>query len=267
MNHLAGILIFVVITLFISCDSNSPTSFDCTQSDLSLNVDAIFGTSSCDVADGSLTVVASGGKEPYKFAINNLAAQPTGAFNGLLPGIYSVKVIDANKCEIELSNVTITAEGFSVNADVQPDNLCLDGNGSVTVTVEDGQSPPYQYQIEGSSFSDNNIFTGLEQGNHSITVRDNNNCTVQLNITIPRGNSGTSWINEVLPIIDSRCATSGCHDGKFRPDLRIYDKAFFYRDFIKKYTQDGSMPFDGPKLNEGQIKLIACWVDDGAPQN
>lgn len=267
-NRLISFAILAAFHFLVSCVNNdTPEPFNCTESDLSLNVDTIEGASSCNVADGSITVTVIGGKEPYKFSINDLASQSEGVFNGLLAGIYSVKVVDANKCEVEMTNVNVTATGFSVVAEVQPDNLCLNGGGSITINVEEGQSPPYQYQIEGSSFSDNNDFVGLQKGNHRITVKDNSNCTVQLNITVPHTNTGTSWENEILPIIELRCSISGCHDGKFQPDLSLYEKAFFYRDLIKKYTLDGSMPFDGPKLTQDQISLIACWVDDGAPQN
>lgn len=267
LNRLLGLFVVVCFGGYFSCESNDITVFNCAESDLSLNIDAVQGTSGCSIPDGSITVTALGGKEPYKFSINDLAPQSNGVFTNLLAGIYSVKVVDANKCEIKLNNINVTATGFNISADVEPDNLCVDGDGSVTITVEDGHAPPYQYQIVGQNFSDNNLFTGMEEGNHLITVKDNNDCTVQLDITIPHGNTGTSWVNDIKPIVEAQCATGGCHDGQFRPDLRIYDKAFFYRDLMKKYTQDGSMPFDGPKLTQDQVKLIACWVDDGAPQN
>lgn len=260
------VLLFLISSGIYSCD-NHETPFNCAESDLSLNVDVIGVASGCNISDGAITLTAQGGKEPYKFQINNHPLQATGVFANLLPGIYSAKVIDANSCETLLGNINVTATGFVVSADVESDYLCIDGNGMVTVTVDDGQFPPYQYQMEGQTFSSNNIFTGLQKGNHVITVKDNSDCTVQLNVTIPHGNSGTSWTSDIKPIMEARCAVSGCHDGKYRPDLRLYDKAYFYRDLIRKYTQDGSMPFDGPKLSQNQIQLISCWVDDGAPQN
>jgi hypothetical protein len=267
LNRLLSHLVLTTLYLLGSCSDDVPEPVNCEESGLSLSVGSTSGASGCSIADGSISVIATGGKEPYRFSINNLTPQTEGTFSGLLAGIYSVKVVDANKCESEITNVTLSASGFSVTAQVQPDNLCLDGDGSITIIVEDGQAPPYQYQLLGNSFSDNNIFTGLKEGNHQISVRDNNNCTVQLNVTIPHGNTLTSWTTQIQPIIELRCATSGCHDGKFRPDLTDHEKAFFYRDLIKKYTQDKSMPFDGPSLTQDQISLISCWVDDGAPEN
>jgi hypothetical protein len=250
----------------ISCGSD-PVPFNCAESDLSLQFGNVVTATGCDVSDGSITVIASGGEAPYQFSINNLPSQASASFSTLKAGIYSVTVIDANKCDATLSNINVPATGFIVSADVEADNLCLDGDGIITITVDDGQSPPYQYQLESGTFSDNNVFTGLQKGNHRITVKDNSNCTVQLNITVPHGNTGTSWTSEILPIVETKCAAGGCHDGQYRPDLRLYEKAFFYRDLMRKYTQDKSMPFDGPALTQSQIDLIACWVDDGAPQN
>lgn len=266
LNHLSGLFCVISLLGLYACGSD-PVPFNCAETDLSLQLGDVVTASGCDVSDGSITVIASGGEAPYQFSINDLPSQTSATFSALKAGIYSVKVIDANKCDAIVSNINVPATGFIVSADVEVDNLCLDGDGIITINVTDGQAPPYQYQLESGTFSDNNVFSGLQKGNHLITVRDNSNCTVQLNITVPHGNTGTSWTSQILPIVESKCATGGCHDGQFRPDLRLYEKAFFYRDLMKKYTQDKSMPFDGPALTQSQIDLIACWVDDGAPRN
>jgi hypothetical protein len=78
--------------------------------------------------------------------------------------------------------------------------------------------------------------------------------------------STTSWQEDILPIMISACATTGCHDGITRKDWTKYDEAKLYAASIKKRTQDKSMPFDGP-LPQDQIDLIVCWVDSGAPDN
>jgi hypothetical protein len=66
--------------------------------------------------------------------------------------------------------------------------------------------------------------------------------------------------------MNTYCALSGCHDGRRRPDLRLYERAKFYAKAIKSKTQDRSMPFEG-SLTQEQIDVIACWVDDGALEN
>src|SRR5690606_12564794 len=139
-------------------------------------------------------------------------------------GIYRVSVTDANGCTAVVSNVNVPAEGFAVSAEVEPDDECLDGNGIITIVVEGGDAP-FNYKIAGGDFGENNIFTGLEKGDHQITVKDNSDCTVQLTVTVPHGFTGVSWSTDILPIIELQCSTNGCHDGIYRPDLRKYDKA------------------------------------------
>jgi len=266
MNRLIVALFLVCSALGISCSSD-PEPFNCDNSDLVLHLGTTTNASACNIADGSISVHVAGGKEPYAFSINDLPSQSNGNFTSLHAGIYAVKVTDAHACETRLDNINISVPGFTVVTDITPDTQCLGGGGTVVINIGDGNSPPYQYSKGSEGFSDNNTFTGLQEGVHQFTVKDNSGCTIQLALTIPYGNSGTSWTNEILAIIKTKCATSGCHDGQFRPDLRIYDKAFFYRNLIKQYTQDGSMPFDGPRLPQEQIDLISCWVNDGAPQN
>jgi hypothetical protein len=76
-----------------------------------------------------------------------------------------------------------------------------------------------------------------------------------------------SWQHEILPIMETSCALSGCHDGISRRDWTDYDEVKRYATAIKQRTQDRSMPFDGPMLSQDQINIIACWVDSGAPNN
>jgi hypothetical protein len=76
---------------------------------------------------------------------------------------------------------------------------------AVTVDVITG-NPPYTYRLGNGSFSDNNTIHGLGTGNHSISVQDNNGCSVTLSVTVPRGFTGVSWANDIKPIMENSCA-------------------------------------------------------------
>jgi hypothetical protein len=78
---------------------------------------------------------------------------------------------------------------------------------------------------------------------------------------------GTSWQNDILPIMKSSCAVDGCHDGVSRRDWTQYAEVKKYAAQAKLRTQNRSMPFEGPPLTQEQINVIACWVDAGAPDN
>jgi hypothetical protein len=263
MKRLACIICLLYVV--VACtDNDIPEVFDCTTSTLELTVESVQQASACDASDGSIAVRASGGAGPYTYSANG-PAQSEPVLEGLSPGIYTVSVTDANGCTVQVPNVNVPAPGFTVTTNLMPDTSCLDGTGSVTVEVSDG-TPPYQYRLADGSYGTSNVFSGLKRGMHVITVRDESGCEVELRVTIPRGNTGVSWKDDVLPIVKTSCALNGCHDGLVRPDLSRYDKAKFYAEKMKEFTQDGSMPFEG-SITQEQIDLIACWVDDGAPDN
>jgi hypothetical protein len=258
--------LFVPFSVLIACVNHDLNkTFDCSLSDLTIDVSAVAPATSCSTTDGSISVIASGGKQPYVYLLNDIA-QPSNEFNGLHAGIYSVGVTDANGCDTLLSNIMVMAKDFSFTTTLGEDNLCLGNNGSVTVEVSEG-NPPYQYKIDNSEFTESNIFTGLSNGNHVIEVRDNIACTISLNVTVPRGITGTSWSSDIQPIMEKSCALSGCHNGTTRLDLRIYSNAKKHAAEIKTLTRNRSMPFDGTPLTQNQIELISCWVDDGAEEN
>lgn len=256
----------VVITLFFCACSSEDDPVDCELSGPAVNLDQVIHATSCSTNDGAIHVTVTGGKEPYSFFVNDQLISSSDQITNLSAGSYSILVKDANNCSASADNVTILAEDFSFTTTLQPNTSCLSGNGSVTIDVV-SNNPPYSYKLGNGSFTPNNSFSDLPTGNHSITVQDNNNCMVTLAITIPQGPTGTSWANEIKPIMEKSCAITGCHNGVSRAnDFREYTSAKSHAKSIKSKTQDRSMPFDGT-LTQNEIDLIACWVDDGALLN
>lgn len=74
-----------------------------------------------------------------------------------------------------------------------------------------------------------------------------------------------SFQMDIKPIIDSKCIQ--CHNGDVQPlDFRTYQPIKDNAGQVKALTASGAMPRQG-SLTEEQIKLIGCWVDEGAPDN
>lgn len=254
----------IAVAIAACSDNDLPEKFDCTSSTLTLSVEEVEQASACDAVDGSVMVAAAGGQEPYAYSLGGLV-QSEAMFSGLSPGIYTVTVVDAHQCSVSVANVSVPAVGFTVTTELTPDTSCLEGTGGVTIEVADG-TPPYQYRLADGPYGTSNVFPGLRRGTHALSVKDDSGCEVELQVTIPQGITGVSWKNDVLPIVKTSCALNGCHDGLVRPDLSRYDKAKFYAAKMKEFTQDRSMPFEG-SISQEEIDLIACWVDDGAPDN
>ncbi len=68
-----------------------------------------------------------------------------------------------------------------------------------------------------------------------------------------------SYKNNVAPIIQSACA--GCHQ-----NYSSYSNLFASRNSVRSAIVSGNMPRSG-SLTTAQKDAIACWVDNGAPNN
>lgn len=259
-------LFVIVLVLFAGACSEEEVPVDCEKEGPSIHLDVVVNATSCSARNGSITVSASGGNEPYTFYINNQVAESNGTFDNLAAGSYSVVLTDANNCSTAIDNITILADDFSFSTTIVPNTSCLSGNGSVSVEVEQ-LDPPYKYRIANGEFTSDNTFAGLTTGNHTIIVEDNSNCSVVLQVSVPKGHTGVSWENDILPIMKKSCAISGCHNGVSRVnDFSKYTSAKQYAKDIKALTQNRTMPFEG-SITQQEIDLIACWVDDGSNQN
>ncbi len=262
---IACISLVTLLGLISSC-TKDPEPFNCELTDLSISLSSKTNATNCTTPDGYILVAANLGKEPYTFFLNDqTTGQPTGEFAFLTAGIYSISVKDGNGCIKSVNNIAIAAQNFSFSTAFVEDNACLGGNGEVSITIVDG-NPPYTFNISGGVFSAINSFSGLSSGNHAVGVKDVDGCTVTLTITIPKGKSDTSWNNDIQPIVQTSCATSGCHDGVRRSDLSIYTNAKNNASEMKSRTKSKDMPRNG-SITQNQIDLIGCWVDDGALEN
>jgi hypothetical protein len=259
--------LFFLFFLLTSCVYHDldKAVIDCTLVGPSLTLEVVTPATTCGSLDGSIRVTAAGGEQPYTFLLNN-TVQEAGDFQHLTAGIYSVGVMDANGCDAAVTNILVGARDFTFAAEVTKDSLCEGNSGIIALQVEE-VNPPYAYQLDNGGFGTTRTFTAVAHGDHTLTIRDSDDCTVSLNVTVPRGITGTSWATDIRPLIVTYCALSGCHNGTARVDLRDYNKAKIYAGEIKSMTQDRSMPFDGTPLKQSDIDKIGCWVDDGAPNN
>jgi hypothetical protein len=97
------------------------------------------------------------------------------------------------------------------------------------------------------------------------SVNNNSNPTNN-NITC----TGTkSFASDVSPIIQSVCASSGCHDASSTNGpgpLTNYLQVFNARATIRPAIVSGAMPKNS-SLSASQKNAIICWIDNGAVNN
>jgi gliding motility-associated-like protein len=144
-------------------------------------------------ADGAAEVTASGGVPAYTYAWSGAVPQNTTIANNLAAGTYIVTVTDATGCAVTDSivlNDPVPLQATETHVDVFCNGDC---DGQILVNAVSGTGTlginGYEYNITGPGqtgnvFSATNSFFGLCAGTYTVTVRDGNNCTLPVSITI-----------------------------------------------------------------------------------
>ncbi len=254
------------LVLVLSCSDNSEEpAVDCSQSDIKVIV-----TNSVKpdcMVQGTIETAGMGGTTPYMFSIDGMNFQSSSVFSNVAAGSYTITISDANGCTAQVNANLAPGEG-AITVDFETTNSgCDDPTGSVTVIATGGDGN-YTYSIDGGVIQNENLFENLINGLHRVTVSDSEGCSATKFVNVI---SGVSWMNEIMPIFDVNCTISGCHNGDNEniPNFLVFSTVQSFAGAIKSNTGDGFMPraSSGLTLTEDEIELIACWVDDGAPNN
>lgn len=255
---------------FFSCETNDiNTPVDCTTSTLDITVKSKQDVSSCAATDGTITVEATGGTSPYQYKISDQAFSSSGIFSNLGPGTFALVVKDMDGCEREITETILAANSTLMATSITtPDNQCLTNNGSITINATGG-STPYTYQLGTAGFGSSFNFSNINNGSHTVEVKDALGCIITVNVNVPRGDTGTLYSTQILSILQTNCTISGCHNGDngANRNFLMFDNVKNSAANIRARTTARTMPPSGPGLSQSQIDLIACWVDDGAKNN
>ncbi|MFM7902350.1 MAG: SprB repeat-containing protein, partial [Bacteroidota bacterium] len=133
-------------------------------------------------ANGSISVVSTGGTGALNYSLNGGAPQPNGIYNGLGPGTYTIIVSDNNGCTVS-SQSTITQPTLLTTTSTSILSTCGNNNGSITLTAQGGTSP-YNYSLNNGPSQASSSFTGLTQGTYGMLVTDANGCTTAIQTSV-----------------------------------------------------------------------------------
>jgi hypothetical protein len=134
----------------------------------------------CANADGSASVLASGGTEPYGYVWSPNGETTADIYN-LSAGSYSVVVTDANGCTADAG---VNIQGSSVQLQTSEEDASCPGmaDGSATV-FPSGGAEPYTYLWSPAGGTDATA-TGLAAGLYTVTVTDDNGCIAITNVEV-----------------------------------------------------------------------------------
>jgi hypothetical protein len=255
--------------LFQRCYNKDLPSTICENSTLAI---ATVGTNPVDCdSKGSIDINASEGKGPYLYSLDGGAFLADNSFSDLVAGSHIARVKDANGCIVSDDVLLTIPTSTLVIANVahDEDSGCKTSNGELAVAATGGVEP-YSYSKDNVDFSNSTgVFTNLSAGTYAIFVKDDEGCiTSDNNVKVL---SGTSYINDIKPILEANCIKSGCHNGDNGTERNwsVLANVQAKASKIKQFTADGTMPLDiAPTgLPQNERDLIACWVNDGALNN
>jgi gliding motility-associated-like protein len=142
--------------------------------------------------DGSVGVIAAGGSGTYSYQWSPTGLN-TATIANLGQGTYDVTVTDIAGCSADTS-ITINDPIQLAATFSQVDILCNgDQNGQILANATPGTGTlginGYEYNLAGPGqtgnvYSSINSWTNLAAGAYVVSVRDGNNCEVQLNVNI-----------------------------------------------------------------------------------
>ncbi|MFH1319860.1 MAG: PKD domain-containing protein [Bacteroidota bacterium] len=166
-NNLGAGTYNVTVTDANGCSSTSAITIN-NPVPISLTLTTVAST--CETADGSASVVASNGSNPYTYQWSNGSTNPI--ITNLLAGTYSLTVTDANGCAV--SDTIIINDNNGPEISYSANNVSCDGgtDGSVDITVSG--NPPFIYSWSNGDTIDD--ISNLSAGSYIISVTDSNNC-------------------------------------------------------------------------------------------
>jgi|GEM_PF-467164 len=137
------------------------------------------GVSTTGGADGTATIVVSGGTAPYNYLWSD--GQTTNPAVNLAAGSYNVVITDSNGCTVE-GTCTLqepSCLGFDITINTT-DATCGEA-GSASLDISGGTAPYQVAWSDGFSLEDRPT---IDVGNYSVSVTDAVNCSSSIEVTI-----------------------------------------------------------------------------------
>jgi len=147
------------------------------------------GTISCNGGTVDVTNTVAGGTGPYQFSWNS--GETSQSLSGVNGGTYSVTVTDANNCTA--SATTTINEPAELTSSLSAGTIsCNGGTTDITNTVNGGTTPIIYAWNNGANTQN---LTGVGAGSYSVTITDNNGCSVVQSATITQPDALTASLS------------------------------------------------------------------------
>ena len=147
----------------------------------------------CGNGNGAINMNINGGTGPFTILWSN------GATNedlvGLSAGIYTITVTDVNGCtESQSITVNSSAGTLAIQNAIITDEVCGDMAGAIDVITIGGAGPLTYSWNSGQTSED---LSGMAAGTYTITITDQNGCSVNATYTVNNLATGISFTSAI----------------------------------------------------------------------
>lgn len=140
-------------------------------------------------ADGSASIVASGGTGLLTYSIDGGAYAASTSFAAIAAGSHVISVRDANNCTRDISFMMANPIPLSIQSCVVNKPKCY-GTADGTINIlASGGTGIFEYRIGTSAYTSSGTFSGLLAGTYTIGIKDSYNCTKDTIINIANPDS------------------------------------------------------------------------------
>ncbi|MFK7970760.1 MAG: gliding motility-associated C-terminal domain-containing protein [Bacteroidia bacterium] len=147
----------------------------------------------CRLPDGKMYVSPEFTQGPYVVTWDTLFSPGNGfvpligdTAKGVLPGLYSIEIVDSAGCEIKTRVVLPNQDNIDLKIEILAEDKCGLGEGVVNAIVTGGTRP---IRYNWFTFPSQGVFEpfakGLPRGTFSVVVSDDKGCVAQQGFTMP----------------------------------------------------------------------------------
>ncbi len=155
------------------------------------------------LADGSLTLSASGGTAPYTYALGTGAYGTSGVFGGLAAGTYTLHAKDDHGC-VKDTTVVLTQPAQVGIGTLVRNNRCVPLTTGQIIVVPSGGTPAFTYSINSGAYGTSPTFGNLGPGTYVLSIKDANNCLKDTTVSL----IDSTAIHATIVITNAKCFDS-----------------------------------------------------------
>ncbi len=196
------------VTVSIGPACTQTASFEVTNAAVPPQLSTTVTAATCNQANGGIDLSVEQGSSPFLYFWSNGALSQD--LSGLVPGLYSVTVTDANDCTATTNaNIVNNNPTLNVSGQPSPNTSCNAPDGSISLSV----SPPGSYTYAWSNGASAADLADLPAGTYTVTVSAGGNCTASAPFVVANQTSP--------PQVSATTVAAICGDSNGSIDLSI----------------------------------------------